>query len=76
MQPLRVNANWDDEAGVWVATSQDIDGLAIEASTVDALIQRLKIVIPELMALNHPELSADELPFVLDGFKTNSAHLH
>ncbi|MCK9606923.1 MAG: DUF1902 domain-containing protein [Methylomonas sp.] len=50
--------------------------MAIEASTMDALIQRLKFVIPELRELNHPELSADELPFVLDGFKTNSAHLH
>ena len=76
MQSLIVNVNWDDEADVWVATSKDIEGLAIEASTMDALIERLKIVIPELMELNHPELPADELPFVLDGFKTYRAHFH
>jgi hypothetical protein len=76
MQALRVDAIWDDEASVWIATSEDIEGLAIEASTMDALIERLKIVIPELMELNHPELTGDELPFVLNGFKTNRVHLH
>jgi hypothetical protein len=79
MTPLRINAEWDDDASVWVATSNDVDGLAIEASTVDALIERLKIVIPELMEVNHQELpDGDELPFMLDGFltrKTISKHI-
>lgn len=69
MQPLKINAEWDPDACVWVATSNDIDGLAIEAGSIDALIERLKIVIPELMEANHMELIGDELPFMLDGFK-------
>jgi len=71
MQALRINAAWDDDACVWVATSNDIDGLAIEATTMDALIERLKIVIPELMELNQKDLSNEELPFLLDGFFAN-----
>lgn len=63
MNPLRINTEWDYEASVWVATSDDVDGLAIEASTMDALIERLKIVIPELMKANHSELAWDKLPF-------------
>jgi predicted RNase H-like HicB family nuclease len=74
MQPLKINAMWDDEASVWVATSQDVDGLAIEASTIDALIQRLKIVIPELIELNHHEKMIDDVPFMLDGFIANRMH--
>ena len=50
---LRVDACWDDEAGVWSAFSVDVAGLAIEAATKVDLIQRLKTVIPELMELNH-----------------------
>ena len=53
MQALKINAEWDNEAAVWVATSDDVNGLAIEASTIDALIERLKIVIPDLIELNH-----------------------
>lgn len=68
MQPLKINAQWDDDANVWIATSDDIDGLAIEADTMDALIARLRIVIPELIEANHQELYNDELPFMLDGF--------
>jgi predicted RNase H-like HicB family nuclease len=70
MNPLKIIAEWDDEANVYVATSDDVDGLAIEASTMDALIERLKVVIPELMEANHKAQAGDELPFLLDGFFT------
>ena len=76
MQPLKVNASWDSEAGVWVATSDDVDGLAIEASTIDGLLERLKIVIPELLELNHKELAEQEIPFLLDGFTASRTHPH
>jgi Domain of unknown function (DUF1902) len=53
MNTLKIAAMWDEDVGVWVATSDDLMELAIEASTMDALIERLKIVIPELLACNH-----------------------
>jgi hypothetical protein len=56
-----------------------VDGLAIEASTVDALIERLKIVIPELLEANQQGGENDDFPFMLDGFfarKTDTSHCH
>lgn len=47
-----VNVDWDDEAGVYVATSEDLLGLATEAPTLDALMQRIIAVAPELLAAN------------------------
>ena len=47
-----VNAEWDDEAEVWVASSDDVPGLATGADTLEALIEKLKIVIPELLEAN------------------------
>ncbi|MDB5542282.1 MAG: hypothetical protein JWQ89_4009 [Devosia sp.] len=44
-----VNAFWDDEAKVWVATSDDIPGLTTEARTLDALVARVNAVAPELL---------------------------
>lgn len=44
-----VSAFWDDEAKVWVATSDDIPGLTTEASTLDALVERVDAVAPELL---------------------------
>lgn len=49
----QVHADWDPEAGVWVATSDDVPGLATEAPTVEALAEKLRTMIPELLEANH-----------------------
>lgn len=43
---------WDDDAKVWVATSESIPGLALESGSYDALIERVKVAVPELIELN------------------------
>ena len=43
---------WDEESLVWIATSEEIEGLALESGSFDALIERLKYAIPELLELN------------------------
>jgi predicted RNase H-like HicB family nuclease len=47
-----VQADWDPEAGVWVATSEDVPGLATEADTIEALTEKLRVVVPELLEAN------------------------
>ena len=51
-KPFYVHATWDEEARVWVASSDDVPGLATEAETAEDLVQKLKILIPELLELN------------------------
>lgn len=52
-QPHKVNAFWDPEAQVWVAESEDIPGLVTEAGSLEALTEKLRQIIPELLQLNH-----------------------
>jgi predicted RNase H-like HicB family nuclease len=47
-----IQAFWDAEAQVWVATSEDVLGLATEADTLENLNQKLRQMIPELLILN------------------------
>jgi Domain of unknown function (DUF1902) len=48
-----VNAFWDAEVRVWVATSDDVPGLATEARDLNALInKKLRVMIPELLEAN------------------------
>ncbi len=49
---IEIRAEWDDEARVWYATSDDVPGLVTEAPTIEALVERLRAIIPELMELN------------------------
>jgi len=53
---ITVSAEWDPEAGVFVAQSPDVPGLATEAATAEQLVEKLRDMIPELFALNgsHP----------------------
>ena len=43
---------WDDEAQVWVATSDEIPGLVLEGGSADALSERVKYTVPEILILN------------------------
>lgn len=52
VRKLIVEAVWDEDARVWVATSEDIPGLVTEAPTFEALVQRVKAVAPELLQEN------------------------
>ncbi|MGH7815565.1 MAG: DUF1902 domain-containing protein [Candidatus Binataceae bacterium] len=47
-----IKAVWDPEAEVWVAESDDVPGLITGAPTIDALIDKLHVLIPELLELN------------------------
>ncbi len=49
----QVSAFWDEEATVWVATSEDVPGLATEADTIEALSQKLRDLVPDLLLSNH-----------------------
>jgi predicted RNase H-like HicB family nuclease len=64
MKALFIRAEWDDEAEVWVATSDDVAGLATEAETVEILMSKLEVMIPELLEANEG-FEGDDVPFEL-----------
>ena len=47
-----VNAEWDADASVWVATSDDVPGLVTESETLEALQSKVQIMVPELLEVN------------------------
>lgn len=73
MKSLFVRAEWDDEAKVWVATSDDVPGLVAEADTEEALLAKLHVLIPELLDANGcPD--GEEVPFELFSRRFDAAH--
>ncbi|HEX3578432.1 MAG TPA: DUF1902 domain-containing protein [Thermoanaerobaculia bacterium] len=51
-KPFHIQADWDSEAGVWVATSDDVPGLVTESETIEGLTSRLRTMIPEILEAN------------------------
>jgi predicted RNase H-like HicB family nuclease len=43
---------WDDEASVWIAESEDLPGLILESESFDALVEKVKKAVPELLELS------------------------
>jgi predicted RNase H-like HicB family nuclease len=73
---LHVQADWDPEAEVWVATSGDVPGLATEAETIEGLTAKLRTLIPELLEANR--VSSDprqEVVFELTSHRQESVRL-
>ena len=48
---FRVEAQWDKDAEMWVATSVDVPGLVIQARTDDEVVRKLRLVIPSLIEI-------------------------
>lgn len=61
----QVHAEWDPEAEVWVATSDDVPGLATESETLEGLTAKLRTMIPELLVANGVPGDTEQLYFDL-----------
>lgn len=49
---MEITVKKDMTANVWVAICDDI-GLVLESGSYDALMERIKVVVPELIQLNN-----------------------
>ncbi len=77
MRKYLVTAQWDEEAGVWVATSDDIPGLVSEAKTIDDLVKRVVAVAPELLEDNaHLLNKKDEMSDLLEVCVQSTFSMH
>lgn len=59
-----INLTWDNEENVWIAQSEDVPGLVLESGSFDALLERVRFAVPELLQLNSSTSPAPLLTFV------------
>lgn len=70
---FHIHAFRDDEAGVWVATSNDVPGLVAEADTVEDLLKKLRVLIPELLDANGYQ-DGENIPFEFSAKTISTTH--
>jgi predicted RNase H-like HicB family nuclease len=51
MTEYRIEAEWDSEAEVWIATSPDVPGLVLQGRTQDEIIEKVRLVLPALIEI-------------------------
>jgi len=76
MKTYTVQAFWDDEAKVWCAEGVDVPGLCTYGNTIEHLMQKLGVMIPELLEANGilTAEDGDDIPFKLLTETTAIAH--
>lgn len=57
---ITVDAHWVGDDSVWIATSAAVPGLVVEGATWTAMIQEVRLVLPELL-----EMAGDREPATL-----------
>jgi hypothetical protein len=64
---------WDDEAYVWLASSEDVPGLALEGGSLDAFMERVKYTVPDLLDIKNTDIKINFKAERLAG--QNSTHI-
>ena len=63
---ITIKAQWDNEANVWVATSDAVHGLVVEAETWPAMIEEVRLVLPDLLELLEQPSERLSLTFIAE----------
>jgi predicted RNase H-like HicB family nuclease len=71
-KPIIIHADWDPEASVWVATTQDLQGLVTEADSIESLRAKLPGMILDLLEEN----GISDLPASIEIVARSSDRLH
>jgi len=57
-----IEVSWDEEARVWCGICDSIP-LALESNSLDVLVMRVKIAVPEILSLNGEKSEGVKLCF-------------
>ncbi len=49
---IAIDAHWDAEASVWIAPGNDVAGLVVEAASWPAMIEEVRLALPDLLELS------------------------
>lgn len=71
-----IEAFWDTDVKVWIATSDEVPGLSTEAPTMEKLVKKLDVIVPELLKANGLLRSRKQIPFKVLSEVNSVAHLH
>ena len=57
-----IDIGWDNEAGVWIAFCDEIP-IALESESLETLVKRVQVAVPDMLEHEHGITSAAELLF-------------
>ena len=65
MEEYTINIAFDEEAAVWYAINDNIP-IALESDSIDVLMERVKLAVPELLEINGKNNKQTVLHFYME----------
>jgi predicted RNase H-like HicB family nuclease len=62
MKSIIVKAEWNNEDGIWIATSDDVPGLVTGAASLELLAAKIGPMIVDMIEMNKLEFNLAEIP--------------
>jgi hypothetical protein len=59
-----VQVDWDDEAKMWFVSESNVPGLVTEAPTLEVMLAKLEVMVPEMLEENGFHVGSN-VPFFL-----------
>jgi hypothetical protein len=48
----KIKLLWDDESDRWYTKTNDVPGMALDSGSIDALIEKVRMVAPDMLEAN------------------------
>jgi len=65
-----INFKSDEKACVWIALSDDVPGLVLEHGSLDALMERVRVAVPEVLEVNENKAKDIDLYYMTERHET------
>lgn len=52
MKTIKINLGWDEESDRWYTDTNDVPGMALDSGSLDALIEKVRLIAPDMLELN------------------------
>ena len=57
---------WDEETDRWYTKTDDVPGMSLESGSLDALIEKVRLIAPDMLEINCQYLGPIHFTFVAE----------
>ena len=66
----RISLIWDDETDRWYTKTDDVPGMALDSGSFDALIEKVRMIAPDMLEANRGYLGPIRFLFTAEREET------
>ena len=66
----KIMLHWDSESDRWYTKTDDVPGMSLESGSLDALIEKVRLIAPDMLEMNCQYVGPIHFTFVAEKEET------